>query len=142
MKKYTLFWISILCLILVGIPSHTAASFPTGHPGNAFSSTFAWFNDQFNIYVWRENYSVWIEIEPIEPDEPFICSPSFIIIQNDVQFDTVELLPVSGNSQCVYIGPWIHRSGIDLFRGHIVRRPCIRKILRAYGTCQTEVEDF
>ena len=86
MKKYTLLWILILCLILVGIPSHVAASFPTKHPDTAFSSTFAKGYgssiDQFNIYVWRENYSVWIEIEPIAQDIPFICSGSFIIIQN------------------------------------------------------------
>jgi hypothetical protein len=103
MKKYTLLWILILCLILVGIPSHVAASFPTKHPDTAFSSTFAKGYgssiDQFNIYVWRENNSVWIEIEPIEQDAPFICSSAFSIIQNEVQFDTVKLVPVSGNSQ-------------------------------------------
>ena len=103
MKKYTLFWILILCLILSGIPSHVAASFPTKHPDAAFSSGFAFGYgssiDHFNIYVWRENDSVWVEIEPIDQDAPFICSSAFIIIQNEVQFDTVILVTARGKSQ-------------------------------------------
>ena len=103
MKKIALFWIRILCLMFLGIPSHVAASFPTKHPDTAFSSTFAFGHgssiDKFNIYVWRENHSVWVEIEPIEQGAPFICSSAFIIIQNDVQFDTVILVTPRGKSQ-------------------------------------------
>jgi len=104
MKKYFLFCLLILCLIFVSIPSQVLAQFPTGHPDDAFSSTFirgyGSAIDQFNIYVWREDYSMWMEIEPINQDVPFICGTSFFIIQNEVQFDTVELVSVSGDSQC------------------------------------------
>ena len=109
MKKITLFWIWILCLMFLGIPSHVAASFPTKHPDTAFSSTFAFGHgssiDKFNIYVWRENHSVWVEIEPIEQGAPFICSSAFIIIQNDVQFDTVILEHQEANpnmGKCIF----------------------------------------
>ena len=88
---------------MLGIPSHIAASFPTKHPDTAFSSTFAKGYgssiNHFNIYVLRENNSIWIEIEPIEKDAPFICSSAFIIIQNEVKFDTVKLVTTSGKSQ-------------------------------------------
>lgn len=105
MKKRTLLWLLVLFLILVYIPSQVSASFPTGHPDNAFSGTFSWFNDHFNIYIWSENNSIWIETEPIGGDVPFICSSAFKIIQNAVQYDTVKLLAASGSSQCgdVYI---------------------------------------
>ena len=103
MKKIALFWILILCSFFLGMPIHVAASFPTKHPDTAFSSIFAFGHgssmDQFNIYVWRENNSVWIEIEPIEQDAPFICSSAFSIIQNEVQFDAVMLVTTGGKSQ-------------------------------------------
>jgi len=112
MKKCTLFWVLVLCFILVGIPAQAVASFPTGHPDTAISSTFTEgfgsFIDQFNIYVWRENCSMWVELEPIDQDdEPFVCSTAFFIIQNEVQFYTVNLVDVSGNSLCgsLHYGP-------------------------------------
>ncbi len=107
MKRFIFPWI-IIFFVLLGLPPQVLAR-PSGHPNNAFSSIFTRgsgsYAEQFNIYVWREDYSVWVEIVPVEPDQPFICSSSFIIVQNDVQFDTVRLEAASGDSQCgdVYI---------------------------------------
>jgi len=66
-------------------------TFPSSHPENAISGTASsGYDDQFNIYIWRDYGEVWIEIEPIV-GYPFICSSSFVIIQNGKQYDTVEL---------------------------------------------------
>ena len=81
-----------------------AKLFPAGHPQTAVSDTFGWgygsYIDYFKIYAWRQDGYVWVEIEPLLGDEPFICSPSFVIIQKGVQYDTVKLVTVSGDSQC------------------------------------------
>jgi uncharacterized protein DUF4214 len=67
------------------------------------SDTFTRWDDVFNITVGRGNY-IWIYIEPVD-GYPFICSPSFTIIQDGIQYDNVKLVSVSGESQCgdVYI---------------------------------------
>ena len=80
-------------------------TFPSGHPATAISGTsWSWASkglnpDLFNSYVWRENGEVWIEIEIISND-PFICSSSFAILQNGIQYDTVRLDAFSGSNQC------------------------------------------
>jgi len=82
-----------------------AITFPSHHPSNAISGTASWgHDDEFNLYIWRENGEVWIEIEPTL-GTPFICGSSFIIIQNGIQYDTVKLETYAGDSQCgdVYI---------------------------------------
>ena len=45
--------------------------FPSGHPADAFFDTWAFVDDSFNIYVWRENGVVWIEIEPLSASLSF-----------------------------------------------------------------------
>ena len=67
------------------------------------SDTFAYFNDVFNIKVGRGNYT-WVNIEPVN-GYPFVCSASFAIIQDGIQYDYVKLETASGESQCgdVYI---------------------------------------
>jgi hypothetical protein len=75
-------------------------TFPSSHPTNAISGTASWgHDDQFNIYIWRDYGQVWIEIEPIL-GQPFICTSSFVIIQNGIQYDTVKLETFSESSQC------------------------------------------
>jgi hypothetical protein len=85
-------------------------TYPSQHPSNAFKGE-SWSRasqgtdpDLFNIYVWRESGEAWLEIEPLL-NSPFICSSSFILIQNNIQYDTVELVTFSGGSQCgdVYV---------------------------------------
>jgi hypothetical protein len=81
-------------------------TFPYEHPSDAFKGeSWSWASqgtepDLFNIYVWRENGEAWLEIEPIS-NAPFICSSNFVIIQNNnTQYDTVKLVPLSGGYQC------------------------------------------
>jgi len=82
--------------------------FPSAHPSDAISDTwsrgYGSSTDTFNVYVWRESSYVWIEIEPLSGD-PFICSSSFVIILGGIQYDTVKLETVYGDSQCsdVYV---------------------------------------
>ena len=78
----------------------TIKSFPSGHPTGAVSATFAWFDESFDIYIWRENGDVWMEIVPLSSYAPFICGASFLIIQNNIQYDTVMLETYAGDSQC------------------------------------------
>ena len=79
--------------------SKSALSFPSTHGASAVSSIFSSYDDSFRIYVWREDGEVWIEIEPLT-ETPFVCSASFSIIQNNIQFDTVRFETISGDSQC------------------------------------------
>jgi len=74
-------------------------AFPCSHPPDAISATWAWYDEQFTIYIWRERGYVWIGIRPISK-EAFICSSSFMIILGGTQYDTVRLENASGDSQC------------------------------------------
>ena len=93
----------LLIILLLSNPS-LGEDFPTDHPGDAVSEDwsrgFGSSRDEFTVFMWRENYEVWLEIERINNSMPFICSSSFDIIQNNVQYDTVKLVNVSGDSQC------------------------------------------
>lgn len=77
----------------------SVATWPSGHPTDALRNTFNRFSDQFTAYVWREQGEVWLEAVPVSAG-PFVCSSSFLIIQNGVQFNTVKLTNFAGDSQC------------------------------------------
>jgi hypothetical protein len=80
-------------------------AFPPKHPSDAISGgSWCWASkgsqpDLFNIYVWKENDNIWLEIEPVL-NTPFIASSSFTIIQNNIQYDNIKLTTLSGTSQC------------------------------------------
>lgn len=87
-----------------------AKFWPTKPGSNAVSDTFyrgyGSSIAHFKIYIWREDGYTWMQIEPLDGDEPFICSSSFSIVQDGVQCDDVKLLPKSSSSsQCddVYV---------------------------------------
>ncbi len=77
-----------------------ASPWPTSAPNNAVSAAFSWFSDPFMIYTWREAGDAWVQIVPQNGSRPFICNSVFTIVQNAIQFDTVKLETVSGDSQC------------------------------------------
>jgi len=64
-------------------------NWPDTHPASAATEVFYWFDEKFNIYLWRDDHNTpWVEIGPIGPSA-FICSPSFDIFQNK-EFHSVE----------------------------------------------------
>jgi hypothetical protein len=85
--------------------SHASAVslWPSSPPNSAISAIFSWFGDPFMIYIWRETGDTWVQIVPQNGSRPFICSSSFTIVQNAIQFDTVKLETISGDSQCDYV---------------------------------------
>ncbi len=76
---------------------------PSSPPNNAISAIFSWFSDPFMIYIWRETGDTWVQIVPQNGSRPLICSSFFTIVQNAIQFDTVKLETISGDSQCDYV---------------------------------------
>jgi hypothetical protein len=79
--------------------------FPPTHPPTAICGT-GWltsYYDSFNIYVWRENGHVWLEIEPLW-GEPFLCGDQFSVVQNGVQLTDDPYLEISnGDGFCDYV---------------------------------------
>jgi len=58
-----------------------SSTWPTGHPESAASAMFAYFGDQFYVYMWRADDNVWLEVVPLV-SKLFICGPSFDIFQD------------------------------------------------------------
>jgi len=81
-------------------------TFPSTHPSTASVKTFAWFNESFQIYLWRDASNVaWVEINPINGGAPFICGQSFDIafngiIQIDLDYGIVNLEDSAGTGIC------------------------------------------
>jgi len=81
------------------IKPRSVSDWPSRHPASAVFANFERFRDSFDFYIWQENNNVWVEVLPVTT-APFVCSSSFDIIQNGIQFDTVKLENITGNSQC------------------------------------------
>ena len=85
------------------IAASAVSLWPSSPPNNAISSIFSWFSDPFIIYTWREAGDTWVQIVPQKGSRPFICSSFFTIVQNAIQFDTVKLDTIAGDSQCDHV---------------------------------------
>jgi hypothetical protein len=85
------------------IEASPASRWPSSAPNNAISAVFSWFSDPFTIYTWREAGDTWVQIVPQNGSRPLICSSFFTIVQHAIQFDTVKLERISGDSQCDYV---------------------------------------
>ena len=98
-KTIAILFISIAsCPFLIS--ASYAGAFPEKHLDSAVSSTFYRSESQYyNLYFWRENGKLWVEIEPLS-ETAWVCTTSFVIIQNDVRYDSVWMERLSGDSQC------------------------------------------
>ncbi len=82
------------------IAASAVSLWPSSPPNNAISAIFSWFSDPFMIYIWREGGDTWVQIVPQKGSRPFICSSGFTMVQNAIQFDTVKLETINGDTQC------------------------------------------
>ena len=102
-------------------------SFPTTHPSWAVSDTwYTAINEPFNIYVWRENGHVWMEIEPLS-GRAFISGAFFDIVQNGVQLP--ELLFLEKTPDCIF------------HSGNLYIATVFRLIKGGFPTCLDYVDD-
>ncbi len=85
------------------IEASSVSHWPSSPPNNAISAIFSWFSDPFMIYAWREAGDTWVQIVPQNGSRPLICSSFFTMVQNAIQFDTVKLETISGDSKCDYV---------------------------------------
>lgn len=78
--------------------------FPRTHPAGALSAQWSWgygsSTDYFIAYFWWQDGYLWMEVEPIGSDQPFVCSSSFMINQGGILYDTVYLETVYSDSWC------------------------------------------
>jgi len=64
--------------------ARSSSNWPSSQPSSASSAEFSWFDEKFNIYLWRDDSNiVWIKIEPLG-SQAFICGPSFDIFQDGI----------------------------------------------------------
>lgn len=91
--------LTVFVSLLAGIASAgTLGGVPTGHPPTAASGTFKTYRGDFDVYIWKEDGKIWVEIVPKE--EMFICSVSFGLVQDDIWYDTVKIETPTGDSFC------------------------------------------
>lgn len=59
-----------------------STNWPNSQPSSASSAEFSWFDEKFNIYLWRDgSNNIWVKVEPIG-SKAFICGGSFDVFQN------------------------------------------------------------
>jgi uncharacterized protein (TIGR02145 family) len=80
----------------------SSTTWPTSHPDKAFYENLVYYSDQFDFYLWEEGGSVWAEIIPTS-GIPFVCSSSFVAIQNGIQNDDIVLEQIGGKTLCTDI---------------------------------------
>jgi PKD repeat protein len=106
-RIFALAFIGVVALLFTTsfASAYEAPPFPDTHPPSAVSDTWHWaFDDHFNIYVWRTNGHVWIEIEPLTDVAPHICGLYFTLVQNNIQLtDRPYLQRSNGDYHCGYL---------------------------------------
>ncbi len=77
------------------------ANRPSTHPASAIHARLNGISASFDFYIWRDGTGrIWTKVDPVTVEDVFICSPAFLLQQNEALYETVRLEDDSGFSQC------------------------------------------
>ena len=95
-KIHSQYLILVICIVLFFTISPQAVfAWPTGHPEGAASAKFIDYGgDTFNVFIWREDGQLYIEIAP-DSDPAYTCL--WTIIQNNFVNYNISLRRESGS---------------------------------------------
>ena len=97
-KIHSQYLILVICIMLFfTICPQAAFAWPPGHPEGAASAKFIDYGgDSFNVFIWREDGQLYIEIAP-DSDPAYTCL--WTIIQNDIAYYNILLRKQSGSAK-------------------------------------------
>jgi len=89
-KIHSQYLIIMICIVLfLTISPHAVFAWPTGHPEGAATTKFIDYGgDTFNVFIWREDDQLYIEIAP-DRDPAYTCL--WTIIQNNITYYNISL---------------------------------------------------